>query len=196
MAVERISVGCFMIGGKRHRRRISSRVSKLGAQRGVTLIETMFAAIVLIIGVTGVMALFAVSISQNAGQGDVATRTAVYGQDKLEQLMELNFNDAASDTTQYPTASSGGTGLGGTMAGSATVGGISPASPVTSYVDYLDAGAQQTSSTGANYMRQWTISTNAAGNLKTITVLTTVKNWNGKGLAPSATLVCTKSNTQ
>jgi hypothetical protein len=95
----------------------------------------------------------------------------------------------------YPTVSTGGTGLGGTMAGSATVGGITPASPVANYVDYLDAGAQQTSSAGASFIRQWTISTNLGGNLKTITVLTTATGWRGNGLAPSTTLVCTKSNT-
>ena len=176
----------------KHERRFSNR----RGQRGVTLIETMIAAIVLVIGVVGVMGLFTVAISQSSGQGDIGTRTAVYAQDKLEQLMALSFNDGASDTTVYPTASTGGAGLGGTMAASTTVGGITPASPVASYVDYLDAGAQQTTATGANYMRQWTISTNATANLKTITVLTTVKNWTGKGLAPSTTLVCTKSNTQ
>jgi Tfp pilus assembly protein PilV len=165
-------------------------------QRGVTLIETMIAAIILLIGIVGIMSLFTVAIQQSSGQGDIGTRTAVYAQDKIEQLMALGFNDGASNTTVYPTASNGGTGLGGTMAGSTTVGGITPGSPVTSYVDYLDAGAQQTTASGANYMRQWTISTNAAGNLKTITVLTTVKNWVGKGLAPSTTLVCTKSNNQ
>jgi hypothetical protein len=146
--------------------------------------------------------MFTVAVSQDSSRGDVATRTAVFAQDKMEQLLALNlgtalsFNDSSSNTTVYPTASSGGTGLGGVMAGSATVGGITPASPTAGYVDYLDAGAQQTTATGASFMRQWTISTNAAGNLKTITVLTTVVSWSGHGLAPSATLVCTTSSTQ
>jgi Tfp pilus assembly protein PilV len=165
-------------------------------QRGVTLIETMIAAVILLIGIVGIMGLFTVAISQSSGQGDIGTRTAVYAQDKIEQLMALNFFDVASDTTVYPTTSAGGTGLGGTMTGSTTVGGINPASPVANYVDYLNAGAQETTAVGADYMRQWTISTNASGNLKTVTVLTTVKSWTGKGLAPSTTLVCTKTNTQ
>lgn len=140
--------------------------------------------------------MFTVAVSQDSSRGDVATRTAVFAQDKMEQLLALTFNDSSSNTTVYPTASSGGTGLGGVMAGSATVGGITPASPIASYVDYLDAGAQQTTATGASFMRQWMISTNSAGNLKTITVLTTVVSWSGQGLAPSVTLVCTTSSTQ
>ena len=173
----------------------SRRASSRRAQCGVTLIETMIAAIVLLVGVCGILNLFTVAVSQNSRQGDTATRTTVYGQDKMEQLLALSFNDATSNTTVYPTVSTGGSGLGGTMAGSATAGGITPASPVTNYVDYLDAGAQQTSSAGASFMRQWTISTNVGANLKTITVLTTAKGWTGNGLAPSTTLVCTKSNT-
>jgi len=167
-----------------------------GTERGVTLIETMIAAVVLLIGIGGLLSLLTVAVSQDSGQGDVATRAAVYAQSKMEQLLALSFNDGASNTTVYPTTPSGGAGLGGVMGGSASVGGINPKYPVTNYVDYLDAGALQTSATGANFMRQWTISTNSGGNLKTITVLTTVVNWTGRGLAPSTRLVCTKSNTQ
>ncbi|MFZ0819519.1 MAG: prepilin-type N-terminal cleavage/methylation domain-containing protein [Candidatus Acidiferrales bacterium] len=166
------------------------------AERGVTLIETMIASVILMIGIGGLLSLLTVAVSQDSGQGDIATRAAVYAQGKMEQLLALSFNDGASNTTVYPTTSSGGTGLGGLMGGSATVGGINTASPVTNYVDYLDADALQTSAVGANFMRQWTISTNGAGNLKTITVLTTVVNWTGRGLAPSTRLVCTKSNNQ
>jgi Tfp pilus assembly protein PilV len=166
------------------------------AERGVTLIETMIAAVILLIGIGGLLSLFTVAVSQDSGQGDIAPRAATYAQSKMEQLLALSFNDGASSTTVYPTTSTGGTGLGGSMAGSATVGGINPASPVANYVDYLAAGVQQASASGANFMRQWTISTNTAGNLKTITVYTTVVNWSGRGLAPSTRLVCTKSNTQ
>jgi hypothetical protein len=178
----------------RRQKRSSTRRS---VQRGVTLIETMIAAFILLVGVTGILSLFTVAVSTNSGQGDIATRTAMYAQDKTEQLMALSFNDATSDTTVYPTSSTGGTGLGGIMAGNATVGGLNPASPVTNYVDYLNSnGNQQATSSDASYMRQWTILTNSSANLKTITVLTTVLNWTGKGLAPSTRLVCTKSNTQ
>ena len=69
------------------------------AQCGVTLIETMIAAIVLLVGVCGILNLFTVAVSQNSRQGETATRTTVYGQDKMEQLLALSFNDASSNTT-------------------------------------------------------------------------------------------------
>src|SRR5579864_574277 len=141
-------------------------------ERGVTLIETVIAAAVLLIGISGVLGVFTVAVSQDSAGGDFSTRTAVFAQDKMEQLLALNFNDSQSNTTVYPTAASGGTGLGGTTA-STTYGGINPASPTASYVDYLDAGAQQTTAAGANFMRQWKITTDSTGTLKTITVLTT-----------------------
>jgi Tfp pilus assembly protein PilV len=171
-------------------------IRRRNGERGVTLIETVIASAVLLIGIGGVLGMFTVAVSQDSSRGDTATRTAIFSQDKMEQLLALNFNDNSSNTTVYPTAASGGTGLGGVMAGSTTVGGINPASPTASYVDYLDNGAQQTTAAGASFMRQWTISTNSAGNLKTITVLTTVVNWTGRGLAPSSRLVCATSYTQ
>jgi Tfp pilus assembly protein PilV len=172
------------------------RLRRRKGERGVTLVETVIAAAVLLIGISGVLGLFTVAISQDSAGGDFSTRAAVFAQDKMEQLLALNFNDSSSNTTVYPTAASGGTGLGGVMAGSATVGGINPASPTASYVDYLDAGAQQTTAAGASFMRQWKITTDSTGNVKTITVLTTVVGWNGRGLAPSATLVSATSFTQ
>jgi len=164
-------------------------------ERGVTLIETVVAMVILMIGVLGVLGVLSFAVTQNWNQGDRATRTTEYAQDKMEQLLALNFTDSASNTTVYPTASTGGTGLGGNMAGSTTVGGVTNGSPVTQYVDYLDSsGNLQTTSTGALYIRQWSISTNASGNLKTITVVAraVVSSVTGGG-APSTTLVSMKS---
>ena len=163
-------------------------------ERGATLIETIVAIVVLTIGVTGIMSLLAATISQNWNRGDRATRTTEYAQDKMEQLLALGFTDGTSNTTVYPTQSSGGTGLGGAMAGSTTAGGVVAGSPVSQYVDYIDGSGNLSSvSTGALYVRQWSITTNAAANLKTITVSV-------RGAIPIAnsplantTLVCMKS---
>jgi len=165
-------------------------------ERGSSLVEMMIASLVLLVGIVPLAGVFSVAVATNSGRGDIATRTTLNAQDKMEQLLALSFPDGSSNTTVYPTAAAGGTGLGGAMAGSATVGGINPAAPVPSYVDYLTLpGVLQTTAPGAMYRRQWSISTDATGNLKTITVLVTVVAWTGQGSPPSTTLVCMKSNT-
>jgi len=165
-------------------------------ERGSSLIEMMIAALVLLSGIVPLMGVFGVAVSQNGSYVDVATRTGVYAQDKMEQLMALSFADATADTTVYPTAAVGGTGLGGTIAGNSTLGSVDPTAPVAGYVDYLTfQGALQANATGATYRRQWSISTDATGNLKTITVLVTTVRYAGSGRAPSSTLVCMKTNS-
>src|SRR6266404_1726284 len=59
--------------------------------RGVTLVETMLASLILIIVVAGLLPLFTTAITQNEQQGDIATRTIEYAQDKMEQLVKLDF---------------------------------------------------------------------------------------------------------
>jgi len=157
----------------------------------------MIAAVILLVGVVGVASLFGLAVAQNHDQGDVGTRTTEYAQDKMEQLRALGFTDGATDTTVYPSAAAGGTGLGGVMAGSSTVGSTDPAAPTASYVDYLDVNGTLTNAAGAFYTRAWSITTNATGNLKTITVVVSAKvNASGTGTPPSSTLVCSKTNNQ
>ncbi len=165
-----------------------------GDERGIALIETVIALLVLTVGVLGVMGGLTMAVTQNWNQGDRAMRTTEYGQDKMEQLLALNVSDATSNTTVYPTQSTGGTGLGGTMAGSTTVGGVTAGVVVTGYVDYINSsGTLQTTATGALYIRQWSISTNATGTLKTVTVVSraTTSFWGAS--APFTTLVSMKS---
>jgi hypothetical protein len=172
--------------------------TSIQAQQGITILEVVLAIAILTVVISGLLGLFAFAVGMNKSQGEIATRTTEYCQDKMEQLMALSFNDGSTDTTQYPPASTGGTGLGGTMAASATVGGINVASPVTGYVDYLDAsGNLLTSSTGAFYKRLWTISTDSTAKLKTITVLGTDATAAGsRGKVPSTSLVSIKATLQ
>src|SRR5258708_7342678 len=119
-------------------------------ERGSSLIEVMIASLVLLVGIVPLVGVFSVAIATNAGQGDIANRTTLNAQDKMEQLMALTFNDAASNTTVYPTSTVGGTGLGGIMAGNVTVGSVNPAAPVAGYVDYITfQGVLQTAAAGA-----------------------------------------------
>jgi type II secretory pathway pseudopilin PulG len=184
-------------------------------ERGSSLIETLVAAGILIIVVAGLLPVFMLATQSTYAQGDVATRVTEYAQDKMEQLVSLNkdniisdgFNDGTTDTTVFPaavnaldgTTSCTGTspnicGLGGVMAASTTVGSIPPAAPVTYFVDYLDTnGNLLTSSTGAYYTRQWQVSTDSTGNLKTITVVASSIAANVKGGAVSMKLVAVKA---
>jgi type II secretory pathway pseudopilin PulG len=190
------------------------RRSKVPSERGVTLIETMMAAAMLLIVAAGLLPVFVLGIQATNQQGDMATRTTEYAQDKMEQLLNLNsinitsdgFNDGTTDTTVFPAKTDGSTGctgtggnicgLGGTMLASSTVGSIPPAASVTWYVDYLDVnGNLLSNSTGAYYTRQWSVSTDSTATLKTITVVATSLQAAGvKGLAPSTKLVSIKSS--
>jgi hypothetical protein len=183
------------------------------SERGVTLLETVIAAALLLIVAAGLLPIFAVGIQTTNQQGDIATRTTEYAQDKMEQLLNLSsininsdgFNDGTTDTTVFPANPSGCTGavgnicgLGGTMLASATVGSIPPAAAVSKYVDYLDInGNLLGSSTGAYYTRQWSVSSDSTATMKTITVvvsLTSPQAAGIKGAAPSTMLVSVKSS--
>ena len=172
-------------------------------ERGVTLIETLMAAAILIIVVAGLVPLFTTALTQTEQQGDVATRTTEYAQDKLEQLMKLNFNDGTTDTTVFPTNPAGCTGtganicgLGGTMVANATAGAVQPAAALAGYVDYLDTnGNLLTGVTGAAYTRQWRLLTDGTATLKTITVsVTSTPIAGSRSAPPSTTVVCIKSS--
>jgi prepilin-type N-terminal cleavage/methylation domain-containing protein len=162
------------------------KVSRAGEQ-GFTLLEVLIAAVILVVVAAGVLGLFSVALLQNAAAGDHGTRVTEYAQDKMEQLMVLTFSDTASDVTNYPTSSTGGTGL--------TAGGsINPTSPATGYVDYINGSGSPTNlPSGAVYIRQWKIADDTA-QIKTITVRVQ-KITESKGLiAPSTVLVCQKSS--
>jgi len=167
---------------------------------GFTILETLIAIVVLTIAATGIAGVFAVSIGTNKAQGEIATRTIEYAEDKMEQLQSIAYLDAATNTTVWPTTLIGGTGLGGAMAGGATVGGVTQGAPVAGYVDYLDSvgnvcnGTVCPNGNPVFYQRQWMIQTNAAGNLKTITVVAwDLTRIGTRGQAPSTTLVSSKS---
>jgi hypothetical protein len=146
----------------------------------------------------GLLSISAVVLMMAAAGGYQIVGWNLSSQDKMEQLLALDFNDGATNTTVYPAQATGGTGLGGTMAGATTVGGTTPSSPVTSYVDYLDAtGTLLPNATGAYFTRQWSISADATAKLKTITVMTwAITAGAGRGPRPSTTLVCLKTAPQ
>lgn len=183
--------GLMRIGIPMRERSAIARRS-LRREGGVTLVETMIATFILLVGVMAMMSLLGVAVTRNWGQGDRATRTTEDAQDKMEQLEALSFADTTTNTTVYPATVAGGTGL--------SVGGsVPPAAAVAGYVDYVDnTGTLQTTAASASFIRQWSISMNAAGNLKTITVVCTAltSSKGVSGAAASTTLVSTMSSIQ
>jgi len=171
-------------------------------QAGVTLIEVMIAVLILTIVSAGLLGVFSIAVSQNKSQGEYATRVTEYAQDKMEQLLALQFADTASNTTVWPTATTGGTGLspGGAVPSTnpAPSGWFTSSSVVAGYVDYLDVngnllGGGATAPVGSFYIRVWQITT--SGNVDTITVVAGTLSVVGlAGLSPTSTLVCLKAN--
>jgi len=167
---------------------------KLTPQAGIALVETLVALALLLIIIVGVMAMTMTAIATTENQGHLAARTAEYAQDKMEQLLALTYGDITSDTTVFPSANSGGTGL--------KVGGsVDPSAPVNQYVDYLDASGNLLTSAGGApagwfYIRVWKIE-NPVGttNLERISVLAQTKSDVGpQGAIPNSTIVALKSN--
>lgn len=109
-------------------RRLAKR---LRAEAGVTLIETTIACALMIVVLAGVAGMTTLATKVTENEGHLTTRTAEYAVDKMEQLQELTYGDAQSNTTVFPSVTSGGTGL-------ATGGSADPSAPVVGYTDYLD----------------------------------------------------------
>jgi type II secretory pathway pseudopilin PulG len=162
-------------------------------QLGMSLLETVIALGILLVVTVGVMSVATIAIETTENQGHLQARAAEYAQDKMEQLISLSYGDPSTDTTQFPSTNTGGSGL--------TVGGSSDPSsavttPGTGYVDYLDRSGAISSVTGNwYYIRVWKIE-NPSANLKRITVTTQVRSAvgaGGTGQIPQATVVSLKT---
>jgi Tfp pilus assembly protein PilV len=143
------------------------------ADRGVSLIETMIAVLVALIGVFSIGTLIFQATVTNKNQGTEVTRATIYAQDKMEKLLSLGFAACNQSTTANPnycdtsatwtyiastatwSATAGLTGTGwntGLLAGGQINTG-NPTAPMQStcpssgtsvgYVDYLDFSGSQ-----------------------------------------------------
>ena len=164
-----------------------------GGQDGVTILETLIALSVLLVVSVGILAMGMVAMTTTENQGHRAARTAEYAQDKAEQLLSLPYNAQQNDTTVFPTADTGGSGL--------QVGGSSdPNAPVAQYVDYLDKDGNLLASGGGApagwfYERVWQISTPAGtANLKQITVTSTAAAGVSRAQAPRSSVTVLKTS--
>jgi hypothetical protein len=159
---------------------------------GFSLLETMIATGLLLTVSTGLLCMAVLATSTTESQGHLAARTTEYAQDKMEQLLALAYGDSTSDTTVFPAANSGGTGL--------TIGGSSnPSAPVSQYIDFLDADGNLLVAVGTTppagwfYKRVWQISSPSA-NLKQITVTAIVASSSSPAQIPQSTVTALKTN--
>ncbi len=155
----------------------------------------MIALGILAVVAAGVLPLGMIATKATENQGHLSARTTEYAQDKLEQLMALQYGDSITDTTTFPAAALGGTGL--------TVGGsVNTNATVAGYVDYLDIngnvlapGAGGAAPANWYYLRAWQI-TSPRANLKQITVIARVNasSLGGPGLLPQSTVAALKTS--
>jgi pilin/secretion family protein with methylation motif len=165
-------------------------------ERGTTLIEVSIAVAILLVVMAGLLGMAAAATSMTENQGHLSARTTEYAVDKMEQMLELTYGDAQSNTTVFPSINTGGTGL--------AVGGSSdPSAPVVGYTDYLDqsgnvlctAGTPCTATPPTDwfYERVWQISTPSA-NLKQITVTAIVRQSVARAVLSQSTVSAYKTN--
>jgi hypothetical protein len=163
-------------------------LARLREARGISLIETSIACVMMVTVLAGLASLAAVATMHTENEGHLSARTTEYAQDKMEQLLALAYTDSVSNTIVFPAASSGGTGL--------TVGG-STTNPVNGYVDWLGTdgsllGGGTAAPTKWFYKRLWQISSPTTG-LKEMTVMVTVRSSFGGAMLPKSTVVAVKA---
>lgn len=167
-----------------------------GREDGTTLIETMIACGILVVVTTGLLGLTTATTTITENQGHLSARVTEYAVDKMEQLLELTYGDAQSDTTRFPSLDFGGSGL-------AVGGSTNPAAPAVGYSDYLraDGSVMCTAATPCNgappanwyYMRAWQV-TQVTATLKKITVTATVAHGANNAMKSISTVSAFKTN--
>jgi type II secretory pathway pseudopilin PulG len=171
------------------------RRTRRAGEAGISLIETMIALGILLIASIGILSMTVLSITTTENQGHLAARTAEYAQDKMEQLMSLQFADTGTDTSVASFVANSSAGSPGLNAG----GSVTYGSGVTGYIDYLDAsgnplGGGTSAPSGWYYVRMWKI-TDLSLTLKQIEV----KVWarmgaNGTSYLPQSGVTALKSS--
>jgi Tfp pilus assembly protein PilV len=147
-------------------------------ENGVTLIETMIAVLIAVIGVFSVGGLIFQGTVTNKNQGTEVTRATIYAQDKMEKLLSLDFSSCTQASSGQP-ASCNTTNINasgwtqGLLAGGTTGPPVQATCPASGssvgYVDFLDSNGLQlpgtTAATGCSaitasaisYVRMWQI---------------------------------------
>jgi Tfp pilus assembly protein PilV len=161
----------------------------LSNESGFTLVETLIALFILMIGLLTLAQVLAYTMALSKTYGRDSAKATAAAHDKMEELTNLQFDDTATNLTVNPPYTSNGVGL--------TAGGsIPPAAPAAGYVDYLDTEGARTTAGSAVYTRQWQVIDDATlTDLKRIIVTVTSNRSFQVGTPPSTTLVTEKTPT-
>lgn len=142
-------------------------------ERGVSLIETMTAVFIALFAVFGMGSLIAQVAATTKNQGTETTQATIFAQDKMENLLSLNFINCNLPSPSQPAACNT-TGISNSAwAQGLLAGGITDPEQTTcpttglavGYVDFLDhsgspisgASCDTIMSSDIAYVRQWQI---------------------------------------
>jgi len=153
---------------------------------GVTLLETMLAVLVALVGAFSIGSVIFVATATTKNGGTETTRATIYAQDKMEKLLSLaavpvsgvttaGFSNctqpASTQFSSYPDCNTTGINASGWVTGLLAGGAISPlqsSCPTGSslgYTDFLDASGNQlvgascaaATANGYAYIRMWQV---------------------------------------
>lgn len=177
------------------KQRCKRQTARCKREAGISLVETMIALGILLIVSVGILAMTALSITTTENQGHLAARTAEYAQDKMEQLLSLQFTDTQTDTSVASFIANSSAGSPGLTAG----GSVTYGSGISGYVDYLDAsgnplGGGTNVPSGWYYVRMWKV-TDVSSTLKQIEVRVWARmGVNGTSSLPQSAVTALKSS--
>src|SRR5262249_24111194 len=107
--------------------------------------EVIIASALLVTLMAGLMAMSSLAIATTENQGHLAARATEYAQDKMEQLLALDYSNTVTDTRSFPATACTLPDLCGLTPG----GSYNADSPAALYVDYLDVNGNLCGTTGA-----------------------------------------------
>jgi hypothetical protein len=174
---------------------------------GMTLIETMIAVLIALVGVFSLGNVIFVATVLDKNHGAESTRATIYAQDKIENLLSLDFvNCTKSSGLQPASCNSTGISASGWTQGLLAGGAVSPlqlncpaGGSSVGYVDYLDGNGLKivgsdcsaVNNSSVAYVRQWQIQNVASSGpaLKQVTVAVySTRAVTGVGAKPIAVL--------